>query len=141
MMKPIPPRLHAPLLMIVGGLAVIAVSVAVHGWIAVILLGPIVLASAAGYYLWGGRDGDVAAMIGHKTDERQANLRLKMQALVGRVMTAAAIVAYLVAVAVKAPIWPFTIFIVLPALTLFAGWLIYRERGDGRGSGSSAEPT
>jgi hypothetical protein len=57
-----------------------------------------------------------------------------MQALVGVVMTAAAMVAFLVAIVAKAPTWPFVIFIIIPGITFPAGFLIYRERGDGSGN-------
>lgn len=136
MNRSIRPRLRTPLKMIAGGLVTIAITVAVYGWVTVAVLGPIVVIAAAGYYLWGGRDSDVGALIGHKADERQVNLQLKMQALVGKVMSVAAAVAYLVAFAVKATLWPFGIFIALPALTLFAGWVIYRDHGGDQDVGS-----
>ncbi len=93
---------------------------------------PFILAAAAGYYAWAGRDTDMAAVIRHQADERQAYRQLEMQALVGKVMSVAAVVAYLAAFAVKATLWPFAIFVALPGLTLFAGWVIYREHGDGQ---------
>jgi hypothetical protein len=136
MNRSIGPRLRTPLKMIAGGLVTMAITVAVYGWVTVAVLGPVVVIAAAGYYLWGGRDSDVGALIGHKADERQVNLQLKMQALVGKVMSVAVAVAYLVAFAVKATLWPFGILIALPALTLFAGWAIYRDRGGDQDTGS-----
>jgi hypothetical protein len=139
MMKFVPPRLRMPARMIVFGSAAVVIAVIAYGWVSVLFLVPFILAAAAGYYLWGGRDSDTAAMIRQQTDERQQNFQLKVQALIGRVMSAAAAVAYLVAVAVKATIWPFAIFVALPALSLFAGWVIYREHGGGRDSSSGVE--
>jgi hypothetical protein len=131
MNRSIRPRLQTPLKMIAGGLVATAIAVAVYGWVAWAVLAPIALIAAAGYYMWGGRDSDVGALIGHKADERQATLQLKMQALAGKVMSVAAVVAYFVAFAAKATLWPFAIFIALPAVTLFAGWVIYHDhRGD-----------
>lgn len=43
-------------------------------------------------------------------------------------MTMAAMVAFLVAFAVKAPTWPFIIFVIIPGVTFPAGFLIFRER-------------
>jgi hypothetical protein len=57
-----------------------------------------------------------------------------MQALVGRVTTGAAAVAFLVAFAVKTTLWPSFIFLTTPAVTFLAGWMIYREHGDGQGN-------
>jgi hypothetical protein len=135
MSRSVPPRFRTPLKMIAGGLVVIAITVAAYGWVTVAVLGPLVIVAAAGYYAWGGRDSDMGAVIGHQADERQAHLRLKMQALVGRVMSVAAAVAYLVAFAAKATLWPFAIFIALPAVTLFAGWMIYHDRGGDQDTG------
>ena len=132
MMGSIPPRLRAPVRMLVGGAVIDAVAVAAYGWGTLISLGPITLAGAVGYYVWAGRDGDFAAMLRNQPDERQVYRRLKMQALVGRVTTLAAAVAFLVAFAVKATTWPFIMFLTVPSVTFLAGWVIYRDRGDGQ---------
>ena len=136
MNRSIRPRLQTPLKMIAGGLVTAAIAVAIYGWVAGAVLAPVALVAAAGYYLWGGRDSDMGALIGHKADERQASLQLKMQALVGKVMSLAAVVAYFVAFAAKATLWPFAILLALPALTLFAGWVIYRDHGGDQDAGS-----
>jgi hypothetical protein len=135
MTKQIPPRLRAPLRTGAVGLAVVAVAIAVHGWSGPVylVLIPFVLVVAAGYYLWGGRDSDTAAVLRREVDERQAYRRLKSQALVGRVMSLAAALAYLVAFGAKAPLWPFGIALALPVLTSLAGWTLYREAGDPAG--------
>jgi hypothetical protein len=46
---------------------------------------------------------------------------------VGRITTLAAGTAFLAAIAAWATLWPFVIFITVPAVTFLAGWLIYRE--------------
>jgi hypothetical protein len=53
----------------------------------------------------------------------------RVQALVGQVMSFAAVVTYLIAAAAKATLWPFAILVCLPAATSATGWLIYREHG------------
>jgi hypothetical protein len=37
-----------------------------------------------------------------------------------------------VAFAVKTTLWPFFIFLTIPAVTFLAGWMIYRQHGDGQ---------
>ena len=91
-------------------------------------LGPVIVVGGVGYYVWSGRDSDSAAMLRRQVDERQAYRQLKIQALVG----GGAAVAYLAAFAAKATLWPFVIFLALFVVALLAGWVIYRERGDGR---------
>jgi hypothetical protein len=130
------PRLRTPVKMAVGGAAVLAVGGVMHGWETVLAVLPVVVVATVGYYLWAGRQSDVAAVIRHQTDERQAILRLKMQALVGRVMSGAAVLAYLVATASKMTLWPFVVLVCLPAASLFIGWLIYGEHGDRHANGA-----
>lgn len=131
MINHIPPRLRAPLKVIVAGAVIIAVMVAVHGWAppVYLVLVPFVVLAAAGYYVWGAQDSDAAAVIRQETDERQAYRRLKVQALIGKVMSLAVAVAYLAAVGLKTALWPFAIALALPALTALVGWALYRERG------------
>jgi hypothetical protein len=40
-----------------------------------------------------------------------------------------AVIACLAALAAGAPLWPFAICTVVPAVTFIAGWAIYGERG------------
>ena len=127
MTRSIPPRLRAPVYMLVGGGAIDAIAVAAWGWGSLISLGPLTAAAAVGYYVLTGRDSDFAAMLRDQADERQVYRRLKIQALVGRVTTAAAAVAYLAAALAKATLWPFAIFVGLAGVTFLVGWLVYRE--------------
>jgi hypothetical protein len=132
MMRPIPPRLRAPLMVLVFDAVLAAVAVAAYGWGSLLHLGPVIIAGPAVYYVWGGRDSDSAAMLRRQADERQAYRGLKIQAVVGRVMSAGASAAFLAAWAAKATLWPFEIFLALFVVALLTGWVITRERGDGR---------
>jgi len=132
MMRSIPPRLRAPLMMLVFGAVFAAAAVAGYGWKSLLHLGPVIIAGPAVYYVWGGRNSDSAAMIRQQLDERQAYRGLKIQAVVGRVMSMGVSVAFLAAWAAKATLWPFEIFLALFFVGLVAGWVITRERGDGR---------
>ncbi len=132
MRRSIPPRLRMPLITLVFGAVFAAVAVAAYGWGSLRHLGPVIIAGPAVYYVWGGRDSDSAAMLRYQVDERQAYRRLKVQAVVGRVMSGGASIAFLAAWAAKATLWPFEIFLALFVVALLAGWVITRERGDGR---------
>jgi hypothetical protein len=131
MKRSVPPRLRAPLSILAGGAAIAAV-VPAHGWRPLLGLGLFTVLCAAGWYLAGGRDSDFGALIRDKADERQAYRRLKTQALVGIVMSAAVGVAYLAALAEKATLWPLGILIFVPGVTFIVGWVVYREPGGGQ---------
>jgi hypothetical protein len=118
--------------MIAFGAVFAAAAVAGYGWGSLLRLGPVILAGPVVYYVWGGRNSDSAAMIRQQVDERQAYRGLKIQAVVARVMSIGACVAFLAAWAAKATLWPFEIFLGLFVVGLVAGWVITRERGDGR---------
>jgi len=138
MMRSIPPRLRAPLMMLAFGAVFAAVAVAAYGWVSLLHLGPVIAAGPAVYYVWGGRDSDSAAMVRQQVDERQAYRGLKIQAVVARVMSIGACVAFLAAWAARATLWPFEIFLALFVVGLVAGWVITRERGDGRDGGAGS---
>jgi hypothetical protein len=132
MMRSIPPRLRTPLMMLAFGAVFAAAAVAGYGWESLLHLGPVIIAGPVVYYLLGGRNSDSAAMIRQQVDERQAYRGLNIQAVVGRVMSIGACVAFLAAWAAKATLWPFEIFLALFVVGLLAGWVITRERGHGR---------
>jgi len=128
-MKSIPSRLRAPTLLTAGTVIVLAIGGATRGWGSVADVAPIPIAAIAALYIWGGRDSDAGALIRHELDERQAHQRLEVQALVGRVLSLAVGLAYMIAVATKANLWPWAILLGLMAVAFVAGRLIYGERG------------
>jgi hypothetical protein len=132
MMRRVPPRLRAPLSMLVGGAVIAAVVVPSQGWKTLLSLGPLTVVLAAGWYVSGGRDTDFGALMRDKADERQEYRRLKTQALVGIVMSVSVCVAYLAALAAKVTLWPFEIIVFVPGVTFCIGWAIYREPGGGQ---------
>jgi fatty acid desaturase len=106
------------------------------------------VALAIGYYVWGGRDTDVGAVMGHRADERQASLQMKVAALQGKVMTVVAGLVLVIAtvgkatVWPKAAVWPFTIPVIVAGLSGLAGWAIYRDHDNGDDAdGAAAERT
>jgi hypothetical protein len=131
------PRLRAPAQMVVIGAVLAVIFGAAQGWEAAVGIVITFSALAAGYYAWGGKDTDMGAITGSRADERQASLQMRVTALQGKVMTAAAVLTYLIVVLGKATfwpkvtVWPFTIPLALASLAGLAGWVIYRDTGDG----------
>jgi hypothetical protein len=132
MMKFLPPRLRMPVQMLVVGAVGTVIGVIVWGWTALVTILPFTLIVAAWYYALGRTDTDLAAIVLGRGDERQAYRRLRMQALMGQVMSLAVGVTFIVAVATKTTLWPFAILVPLPVLSLVVGGLIYRDRPGGR---------
>jgi len=131
MLKFLPPRLRAPVYMLVVGTIAIAVGVSTYGWVTVPMVGPVLLVIVIWYYVAGGRDTDYGAMLRRQSDERQSYRWLKMQALTGKVMSVAAAIGYLVAIAAKATLlWPFGVALGLVAVSQLAGWVLYRNHPD-----------
>ncbi len=129
MRRALPPRLRAPILLVVLAAVPLALDGAAYGWTGVFFVAPVVLVIAVGLYALGGRDSDAGALIRRRADERLASQRLRVQALVGRVMALAVAVAYLAAVAAKATLWPFAALLVVLVASFAAGWWIYGEHG------------
>jgi hypothetical protein len=139
--RPLPPRLRTPVRTLVAGTAVLIAGGVRYGWADVAYLAPVVLGVAAGYYVLGGRDSDLGDALRGQADERQALQRLKVQALTGRVMALAAVVAYIAATLAKATLWPYEVLIALVGASFFAGKLIYGERGGKHGEeGDARQP-
>jgi hypothetical protein len=84
MMRLIPPRLRAPAGLAAGGTVIAAVMLASQGWGAAIPIEVVFAALAVGYYIWGGKDTDLGAVIGSRADERQASLQMRVTALQGK---------------------------------------------------------
>ena len=139
MMRFLRPRLRVPVAVAVLGTAATTAVAISQGWAAAVYVELAWIALAVGYYAWGGKDTDVGAVLGSRADERQASVEMKVTALQGKVMTAAAVVAFLIAVAVKATIWPFAILVVIAGLSGLAGWAIYRDDGNGQDDGAGAQ--
>jgi hypothetical protein len=130
MMKSVPPRLRRPLLVLVIGVVALVVIGAIHGWAAVAYIAPIVVVLVIGYYVWGGRDSDLAAIIRLEPDERQADLLIRVEALVGRVLSLAVLVAYIVAISTHVRLWPFAVLLAVPVGAGAIGWAFYHERNN-----------
>jgi hypothetical protein len=121
-------RLAAPAIMIVGGTGLAGAVVAGQGWEAAVPAEALAIVAAIGYYIWGGRDSDFGAMIGSRVDERQSLLRMRAQSLGGAAAGLAGLIGYMVAVALKDPVWPFLLVLGAGAIGFIAGLAIYGAR-------------
>jgi MFS family permease len=124
-------RLRVPVLAIILGSGSTAAVVASGGWnwANLIPLEVVVVGGAIGYYVWGGRDSDVGAMLGSRIDERQNLLRTRAQAFAAVVMAFAAVVGTMVATALRDPTWPFVLFAGIGVASFVAGLAIFRDGG------------
>ena len=122
-------RLAAPAIMIIGGTGLAGAVVASQGWEAAVPAEALAVVAAIGYYLWGGRDSDFGAMIGSRVDERQSLLRMRAQSLGGAAAGLAGLIGYMVAVALKDPVWPFLLVLGAGAIGFIAGLAIYGAHG------------
>jgi hypothetical protein len=138
-MRFIRPRLRAPAQMALIGLAATVAIAVGQGWGNAIPFAVLIVALAVVSYVLGGRDTDRGALIGSRADERQASLQMKVTAFQGKVLSAAAAVAFLVAIAVNAkPLWPFILFVAVSGVSGMVGWGIYHD--DSAGEPSSPDP-
>ena len=129
----VPRRLHAPAILAVVSVAALAVGGATHGWSGVAYVLPIPIVVVVAFFVLGGRDTDTGALIRRDLDERQAHERLKVQALVGRIMSIAVAIAYTIAWATGTTLWPWGAMLGLMAAAFIAGRLFYAEHGSGHG--------
>jgi hypothetical protein len=114
---------------IIFGTGLAAAVAAAQGWEDAIPVAVIAVAGAVGYYVWGGRDSDTGAMFGQRVDERQSLLRMRAQALAAVAVAVTGVVGYMVAVALKDPVWPFVLFLGVESVVFIAGLVIYGARG------------
>jgi MFS family permease len=127
--RSISPRMRAPAVLAMAALVALAIGGATHGWASAADVAPIPIAAVAAVFILGGRDTDPGAVIRRQLDERQAEQRLKVQALVGRVLSLAVAFGYIVASATNATLWPWATLLGLLVISFLGGWLAYGERG------------
>jgi len=124
------PRWRAPAVMLAGG-TVIDVAVGIgHGWHwgAEIILALLTILAAAGYYLLGGRDTDTGAIYSGHMDERQLLIWTQAMALSGWVVSLALLVAFVIALVLGKPTWPFALVLGIGVVTFFGATAVYRRR-------------
>lgn len=122
-------RLTAPAMMIIGGTGFTTATAVAQGWQAAMPIAALAVIGAIGYYVWGGRDSDMGAMLGRRVDERQILVRARAQSLAGVAGATAGLGGYMVAIALKDPVWPFVLILGVEAIAFIAGLAIYGPHG------------
>ncbi len=98
-------RLLVPATVVLAGTA-IAVAVGVgHTWSGALVAEAVTIVIAAAYYVATGRDSDVGAIYGQRSDERQATVLLQASRRAFVVMMVAAFVCAVVTVALNVSYW------------------------------------
>jgi hypothetical protein len=133
------PRLRAPAVMAIGGSVIAAAVVIGQGWAAAVPVEVVTVAAAIGYYLLGGRGSDLAAIVGHRADERQESIRVRARALAAQVAGLAAIIGYVIELARGGAVWPFELFVAVLAGSFLAGLVLYRAGRAGPANGPDGE--
>ena len=64
-------------------------------------------------------------MIGRRVDERRSLVRMRAQSLAGTAGGLAGLIGYMVAVALKDPVWPFLLVLGVGAVAFIVGLAIY----------------
>jgi len=122
-------RLRSPAVMAVGGTVIAGASALGSGWPAGVAVEVVTVAACAAYWVVGGRDTDVGAIIGSRPDERQTSVAMRASALAASVMAGVALVGFAVAVALHAAAWPFELVADTGAAAFVAGLFLYRYGG------------
>jgi hypothetical protein len=133
------PRLRAPAVMATGGSVIAAAVLIGQGWAAAVPVEIVTIAAAIGYYLLGGRSGDLGAIIGHQADERQESIRVRARALAAQAAGLAALAGYVIELARGSAVWPFELFVAVLAGSFLAGLVIYRAGGAGPANGPDSD--
>ena len=123
------PRMRAPLILLAAAVIAVIAGGTTYGWSSVLYVVPILAVVVLVPYLLSGRDSDVGASLRRQVDERQQLQQLKVQALVGRVLSVAVVVGYAVALATDSLLWPWAVLLGVVAVAFLGGWIIYGERG------------
>jgi hypothetical protein len=121
-------RLRVPAVMAVGGTGLAVASLVSTGWGSAVAVEVFTVLATLGYYVIGGRDSDMGAVFGSRTDERQATIEMRATALTGNVLCVVALVGFMIATARGASTWPFSLFCIVGAATFVGGSLVYRAR-------------
>jgi hypothetical protein len=133
MRQSVPRRLRAPVILAAVSAAVLVVGGATHGWSGVAYVLPIPIVLVAAFFALGKRDTDTGALLRRELDERQANERLEVQALVGRALSIAVAVAFTIAWATGTMLWPWGAMLGVMAVAFVGGRLVYADHGSPHG--------
>jgi hypothetical protein len=122
------PRLIVPTVMAVGGTALAIGSWIGAGWGAALGIELVTVIATCGYYVLGGRDSDVGALIASNPDERQASIGMRAAALSGMTLVVVALGGVVIATAMGTFVWPFLLFSLVGGASYLVGLIIYRDK-------------
>ena len=128
-MRTVQARVRVPAVMAVVGSAIAVASFVGSGWATALLVEAVTVAATVGYYVLGGRDSDLGAVVGSRPDERQASIEMRAAAFAAIVMCAVALVGFVIATALGNATWPFALFSAVGGASFLAGSVGYRARG------------
>ena len=117
--------LWAPAFKVLSGSAVATAFGIRLGWKFAVITEVIVLLATVVLYLMGLDDTDTGAILANRVDERQTLIRLRATRLSALVSIVATIVAFVIAVALKASYWPFMLLYFLAVVSYFVGLGVY----------------
>jgi hypothetical protein len=98
------------------------------GWGAALGVELITVLGASAYFVVGGRDSDLGALMGSRPDERQVGIGMRSAALAGIVLVLVAIAGVAITAATKGTEWPFLLFSVVGGTSYLVGLVVYRGR-------------
>jgi hypothetical protein len=119
------PSLWTPAFAVLTGSAVAAAFGIRQGWTYGVIAEIVALLLATALYFSGGQDTDAGAILAHRADERQQLVRLKASRLTAAVAVFATVVAFVIAVAVKAAFWPFEVIYLVTCVSYLVGLGLY----------------
>jgi hypothetical protein len=106
----------------------IGLATAISGGLAAgALVEVFVVVATVGYYRLGGHDTDAGAIFGTRTDERQAEIRLRASAFAGEATTVFALAAFVVQTARGASAWPFALVCAVSGISFALGTALQRR--------------
>jgi len=121
-------RLRVPTVMAIVGTATAAATFIGRGLGSAVGFEIWTVLLTVGYYKLGARDSDFGAMMGSRTDERQAQIKERAAALSAIAMIGVAGIGYAVVVALKEPSWPFLLFSYVGVGAFLGSWFVLQRR-------------
>jgi hypothetical protein len=133
-------RLRAPLFTAACGLVLTVAVLVVVGWTAAAPVAAVTAVSAIAYYVIGGTDTDVGALIGSRADERQSSVRLWVRAFAAPLFLAMGTIGAVVSAILHRPAWPYALIVGLGAAAFLCGLALYWNGARLNDSGFGGHP-
>jgi uncharacterized membrane protein len=122
-------RLWTPVIAGIGGTAIsLAVGLGQGKWLPIVIGESATAIAVVILYLLARSDSDLAAVVGHRADERQELVRLKASRVTALVAVIGSVVACVIAAAMDATYWPFEVLYILPGLAYLISVQVYGAR-------------